>query len=61
MRIVELEVTIEGCLLVLGILIERLDGRNHRVAPATVLHALVVPGALQILVAIADGPTNFLG
>jgi len=56
-RVVELEVTLEGGDLVVLVGIQLLDCRDHGVAPAAVLHSLVVPRALQVLVAYADCTT----
>ena len=51
-------VTLEGGNLVLLGGVELLDRGDHGVAPAAVLHALVVPGALEELVAKAGGTVN---
>ena len=49
-RVVELHVALEGRDLVLLVGVELLDRGDHREAPAAVLHALVVPRALEVLV-----------
>ncbi len=56
-RVVELQVTLERLDLVFLLGIELLDGRDHCIAPAAVLHTLVVPRALQVLVTVADCTT----
>ena len=61
MRVVELEVTLQGRDLVVPVGIELLDRRDHGVAPAAVLHTLVVPRALQILVTVEDRKAILLG
>ncbi len=55
--VVELKVTLESRDLVVLLGIKGLDGGDHRVAPATILHTLEVPRALQVLVTHADGDT----
>jgi hypothetical protein len=60
-RVVELEVTLQGRDLVILVGIELLDRRDHGVAPAAVLHTLVVPRALQVLVTVAHRKTILLG
>ena len=59
-RVVELEVALERGGLILFVRIELLDRRDHREAPAAVLHTLVVPGTLEELVAEAHRLTILL-
>ena len=52
--VVELEMALECRRLILLGGVQLLDGGNHCVAPTTVLHTLVVPGALKELVTPAN-------